>query len=94
LKVRQFLSKKKIETSEDVVLQIQLFAYTVAKHYGISLAEAYQMESSMFQQSLTWAIAANEAEEEAQRKADMESNTDSGDIVEFDYSFIEMEDDF
>jgi|TARA_R110000824_G_scaffold79010_2_gene199169 hypothetical protein len=94
LKVRQFLSKKKIETSEDVVLQIQLFAYTVAKHYGISLAEAYQMESSMFQQSLAWAIAANEAEEEAQRKADMKSNTDSGDIVEFDYSFIDMEEDF
>lgn len=94
MKVRQFLSKKKIETSEDLVLQIQLFAYTVAKHYGISLAEAYQMESSMFQQSLTWAIAANEAEEEAHRKAELESKTDSGDIVQFDYSFIDMEEDF
>lgn len=52
------------------------------------------MESSMFQQSLTWAIAANEAEEEAHRKAELESKTDSGDIVQFDYSFIDMEEDF
>tara|TARA_R100001015_G_C4624638_1_gene182854 strand:- start:998 stop:1279 length:282 start_codon:yes stop_codon:yes gene_type:complete len=91
LKVRQFLSKKSIDTSEDLQLQIQLFAYTVAKHYGISLAEAYQMERSIFQQSLIWAIAANEEEEEQQRKAEMESRTESNDIVEFDYSFIDME---
>ncbi len=49
------------------------------------------MERSIFQQSLIWAIAANEEEEEQQRKAEMESRTESNDIVEFDYSFIDME---
>jgi hypothetical protein len=87
LKVRQFLKKKKIESSEDLEMQMQLFAYIVAKHYSISLQEVYNMSEEIFKQSLSWALAINEQERQEQKKQTTESN----DTVEFDYSFLEME---
>ena len=87
MKVRQFLKKKKIESSEDLEMQMQLFAYIVAKHYSISLQEVYNMSEEIFRQSLSWALAINEQERQEQKKQTMESD----DTVEFDYSFLEME---
>jgi hypothetical protein len=92
LKVQQFMSRKQIESSEDVNLQMQLFAYIVAKHYGISLVEVYTMPEEIFKQSLIWAMAINEKEEKEQRRQEMLSNSESGETVEFDYSFLESED--
>lgn len=90
MKVRQFLKKKKIESSEDLEMQMQLFAYIVAKHYSISLQEVYNMSEEIFRQSLSWALAINEQEKQEQKKQKMESS----DTVEFDYTFLEMEEDF
>ena len=92
MKVQQFMSRKQIESSEDVNLQMQLFAYIVAKHYGISLVEVYAMPEEIFKQSLIWAMAINEKEQKEQRRQEMLSNSESGETVEFDYSFLESED--
>lgn len=90
MRVRQFLKKRKIESSEDLEMQMQLFAYIVAKHYSISLQEVYNMSEEIFRQSLSWALAINEQEKQEQKKQKMESS----DTVEFDYTFLEMEEDF
>tara|TARA_R110002050_G_scaffold118726_1_gene236259 strand:+ start:522 stop:743 length:222 start_codon:yes stop_codon:yes gene_type:complete len=73
-------------------MQMQLFAYIVAKHYNISLHEVYQMSDAVFKQSLSWALAVNEEERLAEKKQNLQNNTESGDIVDFDYSFLEGED--
>jgi len=91
LKVQQFLNKSRIETPEDLVLQHQLFAYIVAKHYSISLTEVYQMEEDVFTQSLAWALAVQEEEEKEMRRQQMRDNT-SNETVTLDYTFLESED--
>ena len=64
----------------------------VAKHYGVSLMEVYQMDDDVFKQSLVWAMAVEEEQEkEAERQRFIE-NTDSSEIITFDYSFLEEED--
>ena len=92
MKVNDFLKKKHIETADDLGFQLQLFAYTVAKHYGISLQEVYSMEESMFKQSLAWAMAIEHEREIQQKKDRLRQNSDSDEVVEFDYTFLEMED--
>tara|TARA_R110002020_G_scaffold201043_6_gene403507 strand:+ start:855 stop:1067 length:213 start_codon:yes stop_codon:yes gene_type:complete len=69
-------------------MQMQLFAYIVAKHYSISLHEVYNMSEPIFKQSLSWALAINEEE----RLEGKKQRTESDDTVEFDYTFLEMED--
>ena len=71
---------------------MQLFAYIVAKHYSISLSEVYIMSEGIFKQSLSWALAMNEEERLEQKRQDVSSST-SSEVVEFDYTFLEMEDD-
>ena len=71
---------------------MQLFAYIVAKHYSISLSEVYSMSEDVFKQSLSWALAMNEEERLEQKRQDMSDST-SSEVVEFDYTFLEMEDD-
>ena len=73
-------------------MQMQLFAYIVAKHYNISLHEVYQLSDAVFKQSLSWALAVEEEERLAEKKQNLQNNTESGDIVDFDYSFLEGED--
>jgi len=92
LKINDFLKKKHIETADDLGFQLQLFAYTVAKHYGISLREVYMMEESMFKQSLAWAMAVEQEREEEEKKERLRNNSESNDTVDFDYTFLEMED--
>ena len=90
--MQQFLQRKTIESPEDISLQLELFAYMVAKHYGVSLMEVYQMDDDVFKQSLVWAMAVEEEQEkEAERQRFIE-NTDSSEIITFDYSFLEEED--
>lgn len=91
MKIRQFLKKKKIETSEDLKLQMELFAYIIAKHYNISLTEVYQMSDDVFRQSLSWALAINEEEEKAREREEAQSSTNN-EVVSFDYSWLEQED--
>ncbi len=89
MRVRQFLKKRKIESSEDLDMQMQLFAYIVAKHYSISLHEVYSMSEPIFRQSLSWALAINEEDRLEQKKQKV---SESDDTVEFDYTFLEAED--
>tara|TARA_B100001245_G_scaffold230246_1_gene209495 strand:- start:1307 stop:1585 length:279 start_codon:yes stop_codon:yes gene_type:complete len=91
LKVQQFLNKSRIETPEDLILQNQLFAYIVAKHYSISLTEVYQMEDDVFTQSIAWALAVQEEEEKELRRQQMQDET-SNETVSVDYTFLETED--
>ena len=88
MRVQRFLSSGKVETTEDIELQTQLFAYIVAKHYSISLHEVYNMSEPIFRQSLSWALAINEEERLEQKKQKV---SESDDTVEFDYTFLEME---
>ena len=90
MSVQQFLSKKRIESNDDLELQTQLFAYTVAKHYGVSLVEVYAMPVDIFKQSLIWALAVEEEQKKAAEKQKQSST--SNETVDFDYSFLEMED--
>tara|TARA_R100000005_G_C4994845_1_gene201784 strand:+ start:1280 stop:1567 length:288 start_codon:yes stop_codon:yes gene_type:complete len=94
LKVQQFLRKRDgvIETSEEISLHLQMFAYVVAKHYRISLMEVYNMSEEVFKQSLVWALAVEEEQQKEQEKQDMVNRTGSSEIITFDYSFLDRED--
>ena len=72
-------------------MQNQLFAYIVAKHYGISLSEVYNMGQEILKQSLIWALAIQEEERKEQRRQQAESAT-SNETVTFDYDFLHQED--
>ena len=72
-------------------MQNQLFAYIVAKHYGISLSEVYSMGEDVFKQSLIWALAIEDEERKAQKRQEMENST-SNETVTFDYDFLHQED--
>ncbi|MDB4490642.1 hypothetical protein N9246_01260 [bacterium] len=50
------------------------------------------MSDAVFKQSLSWALAVEEEERLAEKKQNLQNNTESGDIVDFDYSFLEGED--
>jgi hypothetical protein len=50
------------------------------------------MSDAVFKQSLSWALAIEEEERLAEKKQNLQNNTESGDIVDFDYSFLEGED--
>ena len=72
-------------------MQNQLFAYIVAKHYGVSLNEVYSMGEAVFKQSLIWALAIEDEERKAQKRQEMENST-SNETVTFDYDFLHQED--
>jgi hypothetical protein len=92
LKVQRFLKSKTIETPEDISLQLQMFAYMVAKHYGISLKEVYEMDEMLFRQSVAWALAVDEVQQKEMEKQEMIQRSGSNEVVSFDYSFLERED--
>ena len=94
MKVQQFLNRKQVDTAQDIGMQMQLFAYLVAKHYSISLTEVYQMSAEVFKQSLVWAMAIEGEQEKAMEKQRVKSNSGSSEIVTFDYSFLNVEEDF
>ena len=55
-----------IEDASDFRIQLQMWAYMVAKHYGISLQEVYSMSPEMFKQSIVWAGVMTEIQSEKQ----------------------------
>ena len=72
MRVQRFLSSGKVETAEDISLQTQLFAYIVAKHYGISLTEVLNMERGVFKQSLVWAMAVDNEQGKERKRLNMQ----------------------
>jgi hypothetical protein len=88
MRVQRFLSSGKVETTEDISLQTQLFAYIVAKHYGVSLTEVLNMERDVFKQSLVWAMAVDD-----EQGKEMQERT-GNETITLDYSFLQMEDGF
>ena len=91
MRVQQFLNQRQVNTAEDIGMQMQLFAYLVAKHYSISLTEVYQMSAEIFRQSLVWAMAIEGEQAKAMEKERVSSSSGSNDIVTFDYSFLNLE---
>lgn len=92
MKVREFLKRKVVKTSKDLGLQIEAWAYIIAKHYGISLLEVYSMPSNLFQQSLIWALAVNEEEKIKQKQDRQKMKGKGSETVNLDYSFLEGDD--
>ena len=88
--IQKFLKKKVIETSDDLRLQTELFAYRVAKHYNISLLEVNQMDIKTFQQSLSWALAVDEEQEKESERARV-SSQNNNETISLDYGFLNEE---
>jgi len=93
MRVQRFLSSGKVETTEDISLQTQLFAYIVAKHYGVSLTEVLNMERDVFKQSLVWAMAVDKEQSKERKRVNMQDRT-GNETITLDYSFLQMEDGF
>jgi len=92
LKVRDFIKKGEIETSEDFRLQNEALAYRVAKHYGVSLLEVCSMPPDIFKQSLIWALAIEEEEAEDRNREQQKAKSNGNETVNLDYSFLDRED--
>ena len=93
MRVQRFLSSGKVETTEDISLQTQLFANIVAKHYGVSLTEVLNMERDVFKQSLVWAMAVDDEQGKERKRVNMQERT-GNETITLDYSFLQMEDGF
>jgi len=63
--VYNFLKGKK----QDIGMAMDGGVYFVAKHYGISITEVYQMTPEIFEQSFVWAVAQKTIEQEEMNKA-------------------------
>ena len=90
--IETFLSRKTVASPEDIGLQMELWAYVVAKHYGISLKEGHEMTPETFQQSLTWALVGRNQEEKEMKRQRQQANSGGQETVTLDYSWLEMED--
>ena len=73
MNVQKFLNKKSFAELEDIELQAEYFAYTVARHYNISLHDVYKMPLPIFKQSLKWAMAITEEKEKEEKKQEQQS---------------------
>jgi len=56
-------------------MQMEMWAYMVAKHYSISLTEAYSMSPDLFRQSLAWALAVEEKQAQERNRANKQSKS-------------------
>jgi len=92
LKIRDFIKKTRIETVEDISMQVEAWAYIIAKHYGISLLDVYSMPESLFRQSLNWAMAIGAEEGEEQKRSNQRAKSKGNETVNLDYSFLDKED--
>jgi len=75
-----------------LVLQLELWAYMVAKHYGVSLKEVDEMNPDTFRRSLVWALVARKEEEKANKRQRQEAKSGGRETVSVDYSFLDRED--
>lgn len=90
--IESFLSRKVIHTPADLELSLEMKAYIVAKHYGVSIKEVHEMTSQQFYQSYTWAMIGRKEEEKANKRANQSSKSGSRETVSLDYSFLDTED--
>lgn len=86
--VARFLDKSKVETAEDYALQVELWAYIIAKHFGISLLEVYAMPQDIFTQSLVWAAVMDEEKKNETQRAKQQARSNGNETVRLDYSSI------
>ena len=90
--IEGFLSRKTVATPEDVVMQLEMWGYIVAKHYGISLKEVHEMSPDTFQQSLVWALVGRNQEEKEMKRQRQEAKSGGQETVSLDYAWLETED--
>jgi|TARA_R110000796_G_scaffold12101_2_gene40229 hypothetical protein len=92
VRVEKFLNKDKIEDGNDLATQVELWAYTIAKHYGISLFEVYSMPPNLFKQSLVWAMVGTEEKKKQNEHSKKQAKAGDKEMVKLDYSFLDWED--
>ena len=90
--IETFLSRKTVASPEDVEMQMELWGYIVAKHYGISLKEVHEMTPATFEQSLVWALVGRNQEEKEMKRQRQQANSGGQETVTLDYSWLELED--
>ena len=90
--IESFLSRKVIQSPADLELSLEMKAYIIAKHYGISIKEVHEMTPQQFFQSYTWAIVGRNEEEKAYKRKKQSSKSGSRETVSLDYSFLDTED--
>tara|TARA_A100001201_G_C3934003_1_gene154463 strand:- start:206 stop:424 length:219 start_codon:yes stop_codon:yes gene_type:complete len=71
-------------------LQLELWAYVIAKHFSISIKEVHEMNPKQFQQSLVWTMVGRKQEEKEHKKR-AQSEGGSRETVSLDYNWA-MED--
>ena len=91
MRVEQFLKKTKYESSEDLSTQIELWAYIISQHYGMSLAEVYDLPPRLFKQSLVWAMVATEEKTKESERRRQQAKGGDRETVGLDYSLLEWE---
>lgn len=91
MRVEEFLKKDKFDSEQDLATQIELWAYIIAKHYGISLAETYSMPPHLFKQSLVWALTITEENNREIERKKQQAKAGDRETVSLDYSFLDWE---
>tara|TARA_R110000796_G_scaffold9179_1_gene31498 strand:+ start:280 stop:564 length:285 start_codon:yes stop_codon:yes gene_type:complete len=91
VRVQKFLSKNKIDSEKDLTTQVELWAYTIAKHYSISLLEVYSMPPRLFKQSLVWAMVGTEEQNKQNKQNKQQAKAGDREMVKLDYSFLDWE---
>ena len=91
MRVEAFLKKDKYDAIEDFSTQIELWAYIIAKHFGISLMEVYSMPPHLFQQSLVWAMVSTEENNKEIERKKQQAKSGDREVVGLDYSFLDWE---
>ena len=69
--------------------RLEMWAYIIAKHYGVSLKEVHEMAPDTFQQSLVWAMVGRKNEEKEMKRKRQEANNEGRETVSLDYTFVE-----
>jgi len=89
--VKNYLSRNKIENTEDLQTELESWAYIVARHFNISLLEVYSMPKPIFQQSLVWALAVSEEQGKDREFQKQKAKSKGNETVKLDYSFLDEE---
>ena len=73
-------------------MQLELWGYMIAKHFGISLKEVDDMHPETFRRSLVWTLVGQAQEEKANKQQRQEAKSGGRETVSVDYSFLDRED--
>lgn len=91
MRVERFLKKTTYDSGEDLATQIELWAYIISQHYGMSLAEVYALSPRLFKQSLVWAMVATEEKTKESERRRQQAKGGDRETVSLDYSFLDWE---